>query len=78
MTDRADREMDIAANVLVATIDEYADCGAQQITHRTLAQILMQSLGEYADLSDLERNQIAEIPDWLQSVVADFIAGYQG
>jgi hypothetical protein len=78
VVDRSDRGMDIAANVLAATIDEHADCGAQKITHRTLAQILMQSLGEYAQLSDSERNDIAETPQWLQSVVSDFIAGYQG
>lgn len=78
VTDRADRGMDIAAKVLAATIDEHADCGAQQITHRTLAQIAMQSIGEYAELSERELNQIAETPEWLNDVVRDFIAGYQG
>lgn len=77
VADQADRGLDIAAKVLAATIDEHADGGAK-VTHRRLAQALMNAIGDYAELSNLERNQIAQIPDWMDKVVTDLIAGYQG
>ncbi len=78
VVDRADRGLDIAAKVLAATIDEHADGGAQQVTHRTLAQATMKAIGDYAKLTDLECNQIAQTPEWLEKIVTDLIAGYQG
>jgi hypothetical protein len=77
VADQADRGLDIAAKVLAATIDEHADGGAK-VTHRRLAQALMNAIGEYANMSNLERNQVAQTPDWLEQIVADLVAGYQG
>ena len=78
VVDQADRGLDIAAKVLAATIDEHADAGAQQVTHRTLAQATMAAIGDYAQLSTIDRNKAARTPEWLEDVVNDFIAGYQG
>lgn len=77
VTDQADRGLDIAAKVLAATIDEHADGGAK-VTHRRLAQALMNAIGEYAHIGNLERNQVAQTPNWLTEVVGDLVAGYQG
>jgi hypothetical protein len=78
ISDQADRGLDIAAKVLAATIDEHADAGAQQVTHRTLAQATMKAIGDYAELSDIERNKIAQTPDWMQPILVDTVSGYQG
>ncbi|AFY95800.1 hypothetical protein [Chamaesiphon minutus] len=78
VVDRADRGLDIAAKVLAATIDEHADSGAQQVTHRTLAQATMQAIGDYAGLSDLQCNQIAQTPEWMNDIITDLVSGYQG
>ncbi len=77
VTDRADRGLDIAAKVLAATIDEHADTGAQ-VTHRRLAQATLTAIADYAQLSHLQCNQIDRTPAWLQTIVTDLIAGYQG
>jgi hypothetical protein len=78
IADQADRGLNIAAKVLAATIDEHADAGAQQVTHRTLAQATMNAIGDYAGLSDRERNNIAQTPDWMQPILVDTVGGYQG
>ncbi|MFM2302695.1 MAG: hypothetical protein RLZZ135_98 [Cyanobacteriota bacterium] len=78
VADQADRGLNIAAKVLAATIDEHADDGAQQATHRTLAQVAMNAIGDYAGLNNTERNKIAQVPDWLQPILVETIAGYQG
>jgi hypothetical protein len=78
IADQADRGLNIAAKVLAATIDEHADAGAQQVTHRTLAQATMNAIGDYAGLSDSERNKIAQTPDWMKPILVDTVGGYQG
>jgi hypothetical protein len=78
VADQADRGLNIAAKVLAATIDEHADDGAQQVTHRTLAQVTMNAISDYAGLNNTERNKIAQAPDWLQHIVVELLAGYQG
>ncbi len=78
VSDQSDRGLEIAAKVLAATIDEHADAGAEQVPHRTLAQGTLQSIGEYAGLSDIELNQAAQPPQWLQNIVTDLISDYQG
>jgi hypothetical protein len=76
--DQSDRGLEIAAKVLAATIDEHADAGAQQVPHRTLAQVTLQAVSEYAKLGDNELNQIAQAPAWMQAIITDLIDGYQG
>jgi hypothetical protein len=76
--DQSDRGLEIAAKVLAATIDEHADAGAQQVPHRTLAQITLKAVSEYAKLGDNELNEIAQAPDWMQAIITDLINGYQG
>jgi hypothetical protein len=76
--DQSDRGLEIAAKVLAATIDEHADAGAQQVPHRTLAQITLKAVGEYANLGDNELNQVAQAPAWMQTIITDLINGYQG
>jgi hypothetical protein len=76
--DEADRGMEIAAKVIAATIDEHADQGAKYVPHRTLAQATLKAVGNYAGLSDAERNEIAVVPDWMKEVLAATVNGYQG
>jgi hypothetical protein len=78
VVEQSDRGLEIAAKVLAATIDEHADAGAQQVPHRTLAQVTLQAVGDYAQLSNLELNKIGEAPDWMETIITDLIAGYQG
>jgi hypothetical protein len=76
--DQSDRGLEIAAKVLAATIDEHADAGAQQVPHRTLAQVTLKAVSEYAKLGDNELNQVAQAPAWMQAIITDLINGYQG
>jgi hypothetical protein len=78
VTDQSDRGLEIAAKVLAATIDEHADAGAQQVPHRTLAQVTLKAVSEYAKLGDNELNQVAQAPAWMQAIITDLINGYQG
>jgi hypothetical protein len=72
--EEADRGFQISAEVMVAASDE----GAYDITHRELAQLLLKTVGDYAQLSVNERNQMSTIPPWLDEIVAETMAGYQG
>lgn len=76
--DEADRGMEIAAKVIAATIDEHADQGAKYIPHRTLAQATLKAVGNYANLSEVERNELAVAPAWMVKVLEDLFKGYQG
>jgi hypothetical protein len=76
--DEADRGMEIAAKVFAATIDEHADQGAKYIPHRTLAQITLKAVGDYAGLTEKERNQFAVTPTWMKEVLNDTVTKYQG
>ena len=76
--DEADRGMEIAAKVIAATIDEHADQGAKYIPHRTLAQATLKAVGNYANLSEVERNEFAVAPAWMVKVLEDLFKGYQG
>ena len=73
-TEQADRGFQISAEVMVAASDE----GAYEITHRELAQLLLKTTGDYAELSTGERNQMATIPAWLEEIVQETMAKYQG
>jgi hypothetical protein len=74
VAEEADRGFQISAEVMVAASDE----GAYEITHRELAQLLTKTLGDYAQLSVEERNQMSVVPAWLDEIVAETMAGYQG
>ncbi len=76
--DEADRGMEIAAKVFAATIDEHADQGAKYVPHRTLAQITLKAVGDYAGLTEAERNEFAVTPTWMKEVLNDTVAKYQG
>lgn len=76
--DEADRGMEIAAKVFAATIDEHADQGAKYIPHRTLAQITLKAVGDYAGLTEKERNEFAVTPNWMKEVLNDTVTKYQG
>jgi hypothetical protein len=76
--DEADRGMEIAAKVIAATIDEHADQGAKYVPHRTLAQATLKAVGNYAKLSEAERNELAVAPGWMVKVLEDLFKGYQG
>lgn len=73
--EEADRGMEIAAQVLSAAADEGAN---DSPVHRALAQLTLKTVGNYANLSVDERNGIAQIPDWLDTLVKDVVAGYEG
>lgn len=75
VVEEADRGMEIAAQVLSAAADEGAN---DSPVHRALAQLTLKTVGDYANLSVDERNGIAQIPDWLDTLVKDVVAGYEG
>lgn len=72
--EEADRGFEIAAEIMVAAADE----GAYGVTHRALAQLLLKTVGDYAELSTDERNQFSKAPTWLNEIVEAVMAGYQG
>lgn len=76
--EQSDRGLVIAAKVFAATIDEHADSKGYKVPHRTLAQATLRAISDYAKLSDIECNQIAQTPQWMESIVTDLIASYQG
>ena len=75
VVEESDRGMDIAAQVMSAAADEGAN-GTP--VHRALSQLTVKTVGDYAGLNDDERNQFANVPQWLKEVVRDVIATYEG
>jgi hypothetical protein len=73
--EEADRGMDIAAQVMSAAADEGAN---NTPVHRALAQLTVKTVGNYAELSDDERNQFAKVPNWLEEVIRNVIFNYEG
>lgn len=73
--EEADRGMEIAAQVLSAAADEGAN---DTPVHRALAQLTLKTVGNYAGLSDDERNEFAKVPAWLDEIVDAVVSGYQG
>ncbi|MGL6341305.1 MAG: hypothetical protein ACRC80_19450 [Waterburya sp.] len=74
VTEEADRGFQISAEVMIAAADE----GSHEITHRELAQLLTKTLGDYAELSAGERNQMSIIPNWLDEICQETMGKYQG
>jgi hypothetical protein len=73
--EEADRGFDIAMKVMVAAYDEGSNDAA---SHRALAQSLLKTIGNYAELSDAERNQFMAIPAWLDDIAESVMDQYQG
>lgn len=73
--EEADRGFTIAMKVMIAAADEGSNDGAP---HRAMAQLLLKTMGDYANLSVAERNQFAVVPDWLREISQAFMEGYQG
>ncbi|HEY9642631.1 MAG TPA: hypothetical protein V6C57_19245 [Coleofasciculaceae cyanobacterium] len=71
----ADRGMQIATHVLAAAADEGANGG---VCHRSLAQLTLQTAGDYARLTTEQRNQFAQVPTWLEQIVQSLVIHYQG
>lgn len=78
VVDEADRGLEVAAKILAATIDGHSDQGARSVSHRTLAQATLKSIGDYAGLKVDERNQFSLVSDWMQDTVDQLCQGYQG
>lgn len=73
--EEADRGFNIAMKVMVAAADEGSNDGAP---HRTMAQLLLKTMGDYAELSVTSRNRLAVVPAWLQDICDRVMVGYQG
>ena len=73
--EESDRGMDIAALVMSAAADEGAN-GTP--VHRALAQLTVRTVGDYANLNDTERNEFANVPDWLKQIVREVMSIYEG
>jgi hypothetical protein len=74
VAEQADRGMQLAAKVMIAAADE----GAYGVSHRSLAQGTLKTVGDYTGLAAEERNQLSRVPAWLDEIVDALIAGYQG
>ncbi|WP_310424478.1 hypothetical protein [Chamaesiphon sp. VAR_48_metabat_135_sub] len=73
--EEADRGFNLSAKVMIAASDEGTNDGAP---HRTLAQLLLRTIGDYADLSIDERNQFANVPLWMTDICNGIMEGYAG
>ncbi len=65
----ANRSMDVAAKVLAASIEEFTD-PRTGVSHGTLSHALLDKLAEYADLSNVEINQISQSQSWLSGILS--------
>lgn len=75
VVEEADRGMEVAAKIMSAAADE----GAHDTpVHRALAQLTLKTIGNYAEMSTDERNQLAKVPTWLHLLVREVIDNYQG
>jgi hypothetical protein len=73
--EEADRGFNLAAKVMIAASDEGTNDGAP---HRTLAQLLLRTIGDYAELSVDECNQFANVPAWMTDICNGIMEGYSG
>jgi hypothetical protein len=51
---------------------------AHDNTHRALDPILLQAVGDYAQLSGPERHRIAQLPNWLREITQSLVSQYPG
>jgi hypothetical protein len=73
--EESDRGFNLAAKVMIAASDEGTNDGAP---HRTLGQLLLRTMANYANLSVLQQNQFAEVPAWLTDICDRIMVGYAG
>ncbi len=73
--EESDRGFNLAAKVMIAASDEGTNDGAP---HRTLGQLLLRTMANYANLSVAEQNQFAEVPAWLTDICDQIMVGYAG
>jgi hypothetical protein len=73
--EEADRGMEISAQVMSAAVDEGTNSTP---VHRALSQLLLKTVGDYAELSTDKRNEFAKIPAWCNEVIEGLIQNYQG
>jgi hypothetical protein len=73
--EEADRGFNLAAKVMIAASDESTGDG---VPHRTLAQLLLRTTANYANLSIPEQNQFAKIPTWLTDICNEIMEDYAG
>jgi hypothetical protein len=73
--EESDRGFNLAAKVMIAASDEGTNDGAP---HRTLGQLLLRTMGNYANLSVAEQNQFADVPAWLTDICDGIMTGYAG
>ncbi|MBC6420057.1 MAG: hypothetical protein GDA44_15470 [Prochloron sp. SP5CPC1] len=76
--EEADRRMDIAANIFAATVDEHSDCHYKDTPHRTLAVATLKAIGDFASLSEEQKNKLSQTPQYLTPILEKTIQGYQG
>lgn len=74
----SDRGMMIAPKILAATIDEHADRQLGQSSHRALAQVCLNSIADYAGLSNKEREVLDGKSQQFLDVVEKFKLDYKG
>ncbi|MFE4104811.1 hypothetical protein [Almyronema epifaneia] len=74
VAEAADRGLEIAAKILTAAVDEGT---YENPSHRALAQLTLKTVGDYAQLSIEQRNQVL-VPQWLDQLVQRLIVSYQG
>jgi hypothetical protein len=60
--------------VMIAAVDE----GGCTVSHRSLAQAILKTVGDYTGLSSEERNQLSRVPGWLDEIVDAVVSNYQG
>jgi hypothetical protein len=76
--DISDKDMEIAARVFFATIDEYRDLRQQGRTHRTMAQATVEAAAQHAGLTTAERAELSALPAAYSEIVEAYSRGYQG
>ena len=74
INEQADRGMQIADRVMFAAVDE----GANGVSHRSLAQATLNTVGDYAGLCVEQRNEYCRVPAWLDEIINGIIQNYQG
>ena len=73
--EESDRGLEIAAQIMAAAADEGTD---KKPVHRLLAQSLLKTIGNYANLSIEDRNHLAHSPQWLEHITSTLVENYAG
>ncbi len=76
--DVADREMNLASEVLSAIVDDYMDPHQRGRSHRVMAQATVEAAARYARLSPAERKLFAPLPEIYKRRVHELWSVYEG